>query len=325
MIKKLEAELFKLKLERDRFKKEGYKYFFTGKNDALIVIQLNEALEHVTIMPTDLDPNKIIPKIKSVLEMREEFFENFVKKVAPDKSKCEGRNLEATVELLAEVEMLYKIARHWFMMAKKTNDQIFIFQANMIIQQIKMFFPSLKNALIAMANGLPIGDAAGPMVAQKLGEGQEWKEITHNTVMTEIEIDGHWTYIIKAEGSGSTVGKVNEALKKIIDSVDIIIMCDAALKAGGDISGEVAIGEGAAIGGFGVEKFEIEEMAIKRNIPLYAVLIKESFGEALGFMSREVAYGVTVAVAKIKKIISEQPKDKVIVVIGVGNTGGIGQ
>lgn len=322
-MKKLEVELLRLKSTRDKLKKEGFKFF---PQDRKMLSELNEALEHYTILPTNLDPYKVVPKVKHVLQMREKFYEGLIKKYFPNKPKAERRNLETIIQLLGEIEMLYKISRHWFLLGKKHKDLILLYQGNMIIQQVKQIFLQLKDGILACGNGIPIGDSVGPMVARKLGENAQWKEVVHDTVMAEIKMRERKVYIIKARGVGSTVGRVNDALAEIIKKTDAVIMIDAALKGMGDRSGEVIIGEGAAIGGFGVEKFEIEEMATKYNIPLYAVLIKESYNEAIGFMTREIAYGFEVAVIKVKMLIEEMNPDiKTVAIIGVGNTVGVGQ
>ena len=64
----------------------------------------------------------------------------------------------------------------------------------------------------------------------------------------------------------------------------------------GEETGEVAEGIGAAIGGMGVEKFQIEEVATKHDIPVYAVLVKEGDLDVMATMKKEIADGAERAV-----------------------------
>jgi hypothetical protein len=103
-------------------------------------------------------------------------------------------------------------------------------------------------------------------------------------------------------------------------------MVDAALKLEGEEVGEVAEGVGAAIGGPGVDQFKIEDSILKYRIPINAVIIKEDIGDAVSPMRKEIFDAADKAIERIKQVILERTKegDKVIIV-GVGNTIGIGQ
>ena len=105
-----------------------------------------------------------------------------------------------------------------------------------------------------------------------------------------------------------------------------IIMVDAASKLEGEKTGEVAEGVGAAIGGTGVDKFQIEEVASKHKIPVYAVLVKEGELDVMATMKKEIKDAVQRSVGIVRRIIEERTKegDKVLLA-GIGNTLGIGQ
>ena len=81
---------------------------------------------------------------------------------------------------------------------------------------------------------------------------------------------------------------------------------------------------GAAIGGIGVDKFKIEEAATNNNIPVYAIVIKQTLVEAISIMTKDIAESVDSVHDIINRIIDERtkPNDKVIIV-GVGNTIGV--
>ncbi|MDE1764497.1 MAG: DUF1512 family protein, partial [Thaumarchaeota archaeon] len=134
--------------------------------------------------------------------------------------------------------------------------------------------------------------------------------------------------LMKAEGPSGTVGRPGEATEKIISKIkpDIIIMVDAALKLEGETTGSVSQGFGAAIGGIGTEKFQIEEVATKHEIPIYAVVIKQSIKEAITLMKKEIADASEKATSQIYDMIKENTKTgQAVLIIGVGNTIGVSQ
>ena len=83
---------------------------------------------------------------------------------------------------------------------------------------------------------------------------------------------------------------------------------------------------GAAIGGIGVDRFKIEEVATENNIPMYAIVIKQTLPEAISIMKKEIAETIEPVHNILNRLIKERTKkgDSVII-IGVGNTAGVSQ
>jgi hypothetical protein len=107
---------------------------------------------------------------------------------------------------------------------------------------------------------------------------------------------------------------------------DIIIMVDAALKMEGEDSAITAQGFGAAIGGIGIERFQIEDIATKNNIPIFAIVIKQSIKEAITLMTKEIANQAENVRSQVHEMIHENTKTgQSVLLIGVGNTIGISQ
>ncbi|MGI0060634.1 MAG: DUF1512 family protein, partial [Nitrosotalea sp.] len=131
-----------------------------------------------------------------------------------------------------------------------------------------------------------------------------------------------------AEGPAATVGRPADTLEKTIseNKPDIIVMVDAALKLEGEETGSVAQGFGAAIGGVGTERFQIEEIATKYNIPIYAIVVKQSIKEAITLMKKEIADSSEKVLSQVYDIIRENTaQGQSALVIGVGNTLGVSQ
>jgi hypothetical protein len=216
------------------------------------------------------------------------------------------------------------------LLGKKTLSLYVIMQIQMILPLIMREAEAYATALKAFAYGQPIGDGAGALVAAKIMHGYEIRKIPKDNVVASVPIEGRTAYVIKAEGPGGNVGKTGDAVKTIIDEnegkIATIVMIDAAMKLEGEEVGEVAEGVGAAIGGPGVDQFKIEESILKYRIPINSVIIREDIGDNVSPMRKEIFDAVDKAVERVKQVILEKTKegDKVIIV-GVGNSIGIGQ
>ena len=159
-----------------------------------------------------------------------------------------------------------------------------------------------------------------------LGEAKEI--ISFQTVLAKITYKQRKLFLIKAEGPSSTVGRPDEALEKIVDNhnIDAIIMIDAALKMEGEDSASIARGFGAAIGGIGTEKFQIENIATNKKIPVFSIVVKQSVKEAITLMTKEIADQADNVRSQLYEMILENTVEgNSVVIIGVGNTSGVPQ
>ena len=146
--------------------------------------------------------------------------------------------------------------------------------------------------------------------------------------MAQTEYDGRKLFLLKAEGPGSTVGRPGDAVEKIAleNKPDIIIMVDAALKMEGEDSATIAQGFGAAIGGIGTERYQIESIATKNKIPIFAIVIKQSVKEAINLMTKEIADKADEVRSQVYEMIHDNTKPgQSVLLIGVGNTIGVSQ
>jgi len=90
--------------------------------------------------------------------------------------------------------------------------------------------------------------------------------------------------------------------------------------------GEIAEGVGVAIGGIGVEKYKVEEVAVKYKIPVNAILIKEDIKDVVSTMRKEIVDAADAVIERIKRLIRERTKEgETLIIAGIGNTIGIGQ
>ncbi len=292
--------------------------------------RIEQFLEYFTIMPVDTDPSGIMSKIEHIMLVRVDRVREEIKTIVPKADKVQISIAENLLEAASALNLIFKIVRHFYLLGKKTSSIFILAQLQMIMPLILQEAEALTSAVETFKKGQPIGDGIGAMAAGRLMLGTKKKVIAKDTVYAEKKYNGRILHLIKAEGPAGTVGQPGIAVEKVIVEmgvkVDTIIMIDAALKLEGEKTGEIAEGIGAAIGGIGVDRFQIEAVATKNNIPLYAIVIKQSLIEAISAMRKEIAETSDTVSKRIDRIIDEKTKKgNKIIIVGVGNTFGVGQ
>ena len=290
--------------------------------------KLNALLEQFLITPVDMDPAGIVKKFDHLLDVRENKFKSDVARIAPEATPPQVNNLENLVEAAWALNFMYKIVRHLYLLGKKTFSIFVIFQLQAFLPLIMQEAEAYQGAAKAFAEGHPIGDGAGPLVASKLMRKSEVRKVEKDMVAGETAIEGRRIIALKAEGPGGNVGKPGDAIRQVLEEnngkASMIIMVDAALKLEGEKTGEVTEGIGAAIGGIGTERYKIEEEATKFGIPVYAIVIKQSILEAVTTMKKEIADATEPVIEQIKRLIIDHTKEgELVIVAGIGNTAGI--
>src|SRR5690349_12517392 len=325
----INKSLEKLKTFKEDTRKELLDYIKTTiKPTADPSGKIDRYLEYFTIMPVDMDPNGIIPKIRHIMRSREDYTRLQVKAISSEMNSMDASKIENILEAVTTLHLLYKMVRHLYLTAKKQNNFPLILPLQMMIPFIMEEAEALKDAVAAFKQGQPIGDGIGPMIVGKMMVGTEKKTAAFETVWSEKEFEGRKLYLMKAEGPTATVGRPGDALERIIseNKPDVIVMVDAALKLEGEDSGTVSQGFGAAIGGIGTDRYQIEEVATKHKIPLYAIVIKQSIKEAITLMKKEIADSAEKVTSQIHEMIKDNAKPgESVLVIGVGNTLGVSQ
>jgi hypothetical protein len=327
----ISKSLNKLRTMKDRARKEAIDYVRTSiKPSHDPSSKIDKFLEYFTIMPVDLDPNGIMNKLNHLMRTRDERIRTEVKKLASIMTEAEASRIENILEAATALNMIYKVVRHFYLMGKRTTSMFVLVQLQMVMPLLLQEAEALQNAIGAFKKGQPIGDSIGPMVVGKMMISKEKKVIAKETVYSEDEHMGRKLYLLKAEGPTGTVGRPGEAVQRLIGElglkIDAIITIDAALKLEGETTGAVAEGIGSAIGGIGVEKYQIEEIATKFSIPVYAIIVKESVQDAITVMRKEICDSFD----KVRDIVYITIEEKTIerqsvLIIGVGNTVGVAQ
>ena len=290
--------------------------------------KIDRFLDFFTIMPVDMDPNGIVDKVRHTVRSREDYTRQHVKSLSPNMSELEISKVQTLLEIASSLQMIHKIINHMFLTAKKQNNYPLILPLQMLLPFIMEQAEAMKKAIPAFEKEQPVGDGIGPMVVGKMMLNTEKELIAFQTVVSKTTFENRNLLLLKAEGPASTVGRPGDALENIVSTnkLDAIIMIDAALKMEGEDSATIAHGFGAAIGGIGDEKFQIEGIATKNNIPVFSIVIKQSVLEAITLMTKDIANQADSVRSQVYDVILENTlENQTILVIGVGNTVGVPQ
>lgn len=332
ILKDLERKLYGLKRIREEVRSrtiETLRRYSEGNMD--LERELDQILLSFAITPESMDPYGIVYKLEHIVNTWEDAFEESVKRLCPRADRERMKTLTNLVEVARGIDYLYRVVRHYYLLGKKTSNIYIVLQIQMLMPQLMEIAEAYRQACYAFMQGQPVGDGVGVLAAAKLVEGLEKRtyEVAKDTIVHELVMDGRRLFVLRAAGPGGAVGKPADGIIKIIENegerVKAIVMIDAALKLEGEDTGKVVEGIGAAIGGIGVDKFKIEEIAKKYNIPLYAFVIYESIGEAITPMRESIAKAAEEVVERVKNIIRSKVEEGASVIIaGIGNTVGIG-
>jgi hypothetical protein len=281
--------------------------------------------EFFIISPVSLDPYGVVKKLDMVIQNEKARFTYFVNQVAPGMDEEKKANTEMGLAGGIELHMIAKIVRHYVEFIKQTKSYQMALIIDMQMPLVERIAKSVSEGTRALARGEPVGDGLGPLVTAGLMDARA-KEIEEDIVMSEVAIEGRKCFVMKAKGPGGRLGRPGKAVEKIVGSNKIarIITIDAAAKLEGEKTGSIAEGVGVAMGGPGVDRSYIEDVAVKHNIPLDSVIVKMRSEEAIVPMKKEIKDAVPAVIERIKESIRRTKKGDKIIIVGVGNTSGVG-
>jgi hypothetical protein len=326
-------EQTRLKLERDAIEIEGmankarsYVFKLVPKKKPKTIKNIKNFMEFFAVPPIGTDPYGIMRKIDMLIRNSENRFKYFVKQIAPGISEKKQMNIKSALAGAMTAHQIAKIVRHYVELIKKYK----MFQMGMVIQMqiplIKSIAKASMHATHAFAEEIAIGDGIGALVAANLIKGKPRTFKNEEFVVYKTKINNRNVLIAKADGPGATTGQPGKFFLKLIKNnrISRIITIDAGMKLEGEKPGTVAEGVGIAMGGSGVDRYEMEEIAVKKNLPLDAVAIKVSAEEALMPMRKEILNSVPTAIEAVQNAVARAGKRENILIMGIGNTCGVG-
>ena len=326
---RISKSLTKLRHMRDKAKDEALSAIIElGKPESDPKPRFESLLQFFAIHPNSMDPSGIVHRLGYLVDTADARVKEEIKALAPSADEKQIQDLQNLVETARGLNSLYRTVRHHYLTGKKGGSIYSTMQIQMELPLIMEEAEAYFSFIDAFKQGKPIGDGVGPLVASKLIADASLREVAEDMVAAEVTVEGRRVVVTKAKGPGGTVGKAGDAVGKLIKEYDgnlsLIVMVDAGLKLEGEDSGYVVEGVGAAIGGVGVEKFKIEEAATKYEVPVYAMIVRQSLKEVLSPMTDALVNSVDDVIKRLRRVIRERTKEgNTVLVVGVGNTIGI--
>lgn len=287
---------------------------------------VNRFFEFFVIEPVSLDPYGIIKKVDHLVKNEKARFRYFTEQVAPHMNDERKANIQMGFAGGIELHMIAKIVRHYVEMIKKTKS----YQIAMIIQMQMPLIERIAKALYqgtkSLAKGEPIGDGMGPWIVANLSGDARQTEIEEGIILSKRTIEGRNAFLLRARGPGGRIGYPGKAVEKVMKKHKIarIITIDAAAKLEGEETGSIAEGVGVAMGGPGVERSYIENAAVEKDLPVDSIVVKMSAEEAIQPMRKKMIKSLPLVKESIKRSIDTTKKGDNIIIVGVGNTSGVG-
>ena len=274
-----------------------------------------------------MDPKGIMSKLDHILTTYDDNLKTEVKSLVKGALQADVNTLTNLLEVSIGLDTMFRVVRHYYVLASKKGGMLASVLLQINLPSIMEEAEAYNAAIDAFAKGKTVGDGIGPLLASQFAASSEGREYVEDTTVTDAMFEGRKLLIVKAKGPGGNVGKPGLAIEKLVQEsgpVSLIITMDAALKLEGEESGQVAEGVGAAIGGPGVERYRIEEAAVKSTIPTLAVVVKMSSKEAISEMTPKIREALNEASNRVKQAIMKSTKPGDIVILaGIGNTLGV--
>jgi len=294
-----------------------------GKKSKDIRNTIEGFTDFFVVEPSNMDPYGIVRKIDQTIRGMETRFDEFVDEVASDRGYNEKQEINYGLRAALGLRQIAKIVRHNVELAKKFKN----LQIAMIIQMqlpiIEKIAESELKGTEAFVKSEPIGDSAGPLIAASLIN--ESREIAEDVVCGETSIEGRRCFVLKAKGPSPHLGRVDEAINAIMkkNKISRVITIDAAQKLEGEKTGSVAEGVGFAMGGW-AQREMIENVLLPKKMPIDSIVVKVGFMEAIMPMRKSIFDSVPKANEMIKKAVKRSKKNEKLIIIGIGNSSGIG-
>lgn len=292
--------------------------------------ELKESIDNFAevfaIEPVGIDPSGIMRKIEHIYTLSEKRFKYFAKTVAPKFDEESKANLVMGLSGAVSLHQIAKIVRHFVEMARKTKSYQWAMILQMQLPMIEKFSKGLLKGTEALTNGWPIGDSIGALTAATLIGDTKTREMEEDTLVATKKIKGRNVFMVKAKGPGGRLGKLGKTVERLVkrNRIAKIITIDAAAKLEGEKTGGIAEGIGVAIGGIGIDRNYIENIATTKEIPLDSIVVKMSQEEAIMPMKNAILSSLLKVTRTVEDTIVRTEEKGSIIIVGVGNSCGIG-
>jgi hypothetical protein len=287
---------------------------------------ISNFFEFFIISPVSLDPYGVVKKFDLVIQNEKQRFRYFVNQVAPHLDEEKKTNLGMGLAGGIELHTIAKIIRHYVELIRQTKSYQIALIIQMQLPLVERIAKAVYKGTKSLARGEPVGDGLGPLVVANLTGNTKTSEIEEDVLMAKVKIENRNCFLLKARGPGGRLGRPGKAVEKMVNrnKISRIITIDAAAKLEGEKTGSIAEGVGVAMGGPGVERSYIEDVAVKNDIPLDSIIVKMKPEEAIMPMRKAIKDAVPLVIDKVKESLARAEKNSNVIIVGVGNTSGVG-
>ncbi|MBI2578769.1 MAG: DUF1512 family protein [Candidatus Aenigmarchaeota archaeon] len=294
-----------------------------SKRGSEVKAKIDGFTEFFVIEPSNIDPYGLVRKIDQTIRGMEHRFTEFAEELAPGLSREEKEQLNYGLRAAIGLRQIAKIVRHFVELTKKFKNWQMAMIINMQLPIIEKIAESEYRGTEAFVNGWPIGDSIGPAVAASFMENP--KPAGEDIVYDAVDIEGRKCLVLKAHGPEPSLGRVDEAMNSLMkkNRISRVVTIDAAQKLEGEKSGSVAEGVGFAMGGIGQREL-IENVLLPKKIPVDSVVVKVGMTEAILPMKKEIYNSLGNAREAVIRNVRRSKKGEKVLVIGVGNSCGVG-
>ncbi len=329
MISQIMWKLEKVARELENLSDNSKKFItkeISKKPDKRLKESIDRFFEFFIITPISLDPFGIVKKLDHVIQNERQRFRYFVKQVAPKMNEERRASIGMGMAGGITLHQIAKIVRHYVELIKKEKSYQIALIIQMQLPMVERMAKAMAKGTVALAKGKPIGDGLGPYVISKMAGNKKQKEIADGILMAQINLEGRKIILLKAKGPGGRIGRPGVAVERILkkNRVARIITIDAAAKLEGEKTGSLAEGVGIAMGGPGVERTYIENIVVKKAIPLDSIIVKMGNEEAIMPMKKSIKDAYPKVLESIKRSLARTKKGDKVLIVGVGNSSGVG-
>ncbi|MEK0382030.1 MAG: DUF1512 family protein, partial [Nitrosopumilus sp.] len=118
-------------------------------------LKLDRFIDYFTIMPVDMDPGGIIPKVRHVVRSREDITREQIKSLFSNISDSERTKVQTILEIVTLLQLFYKVVNHLYLTAKKQNNYPLILPLQMMMPFIMEEATALHKAVPTIKQGQP--------------------------------------------------------------------------------------------------------------------------------------------------------------------------
>lgn len=287
---------------------------------------VDRMVEFFAVEPVSLDPYGLIPKLEHVVNAEEDKMKYTIEEITPNTNVEKRANILMGVAGAMAVNQIAKIVKHFLILIKKTKNIQLAMVLQMQLPMVERMAKAMYKGTEYLATGQPVGDSIGPLIAAKMIGNATPKLTGYDTATASVNYKGRKLVVMKATGPGGRLGRLGRATEAVLEkhAIDRIITIDAAAKLEGEKTGSVAEGVGVAMGGIGVERAQIENIAVRHKIPLDNIVVKMGQEEAITAMPAAVKNSIPKVMEAFDRLLERTRASDRVLLVGVGNTSGVG-